>query len=256
MLAPRLHRPPPLAPRSPRYALLRSRLVHFRKIIACSSWVQTELGRHGISAEALPCCSPPASPGYRRAPSATPELLFAGRLDREKGCDVLLAAFARAVQGLPEARLRIAGRGPEREPLAAQAARLGISDRVEFLGWLDALRLEQELSRTWSLVVPSLWAEPLGLVAVEAVLRAVPVIASAEGGLAEVVEPGVSGLLVPNGNSEALAESLGRLLRGEVFPDHVLADSVVARTRQRFDPVAHVRSLRDYLRVAIGKLPP
>ena len=67
-----------------------------------------------------------------------------------------------------------------------------------------------------------MWAEPLGLVGPEAVIRSVPVIASSTGGFAETIEDAVSGLLVPNGDELALHRALERVATGTAFPSHLL----------------------------------
>ncbi|MFZ9855506.1 MAG: glycosyltransferase, partial [Limisphaerales bacterium] len=235
----------------PRYALLCSQLRQFRRIVACSDWVQTALKGHGIEAETLLLPTGNSSPEFRRAPASSPHLLFLGRLDREKGLDLLIRAFATAADPADDATLRIAGQGPLRGELECLASDLGIGDRVTFLGWLDREGIERELARAWALVVPSLWAEPLGLVAVDAVIHGVPVIASEHGGLAEIVEPGISGLLFPNGDVAALAIRLKQILRREAFPDHLLPESVIERARRRFDLATHVRDLRRILVEAV-----
>jgi glycosyltransferase involved in cell wall biosynthesis len=92
-------------------------------------------------------------------------------------------------------------------------------------------------------VAPSLWAEPLGLSAVEAIVRGVPVVASAVGGYAETVEPGVTGLLCRNGDVDDLARCLDDVARGRVFGDGTLAHDVVERFARRHALGAHVEAL-------------
>jgi glycosyltransferase involved in cell wall biosynthesis len=96
-------------------------------------------------------------------------------------------------------------------------------------------------------VVPSLWAEPLGLVAVEAILRGVPVIASAAGGLGETVEHGVSGLLFDNGREDELVRHLEAVASARVFPTHGIPDAAVQRVARRHDPELHTERLRGIL---------
>jgi glycosyltransferase involved in cell wall biosynthesis len=237
----------------PRYALIRSVVGRFRRILACSEWVCGELRRHGIPAEPFLNPSPAPSAGYRRDPAPSPQLLFVGRLDREKGVDRLLRAFARLGDDATNVSLRIAGQGPLRRELEDLSERLRLGGKVSFLGWKGAPAIERELSRAWALVVPSLWAEPLGLVAIEAVIRGVPVVASERGGLAEIVESGTAGLLFRNGDDDALAECLRRVVRRDVFADHCLPEDVVDRTRRRFDENSHISDLRQILaEVAAG----
>jgi glycosyltransferase involved in cell wall biosynthesis len=228
----------------PRYALLKRNLGIFSRIVACSNWTRDTLLGHGIEAESLhyPAPLPPAD--FQRAPSSSPRIFFAGRLDREKGADLLLQAFARWHDRPASAHLRIAGLGPFRGTLESLAIRLGIADRVTFVGWLDQSELEEEYRHASALVVPSLWAETLGLVAVMAVLRGVPVIASEHGGLAEIVEPGVTGLLFPNGDEAALAERLRQLVNGTAFPGFRLPEDAVERAVGRFNKTTHIKALR------------
>jgi len=236
----------------PRYALVRRQLRRFGAIVTCSDWVTHTLLDHGIAARTLHFPAAPPTPCYRRDASATPLLLFIGRLDREKGVDLLLRSFAALPDRGRGVELRIAGQGPLRPVLESLARSLGIADRVTFLGWLEARAVEAELARAWALVVPSVWAEPLGLVAVESVMRGVPVVASATGGLAEIVEPGVTGLLFPNGDEPALVGCLGQVVDGAAFPSRSLPGPAVDRARRRFDRTTHIRALRRILLEVAG----
>jgi glycosyltransferase involved in cell wall biosynthesis len=129
----------------------------------------------------------------------------------------------------PTARLRVVGAGPHQPLLERSVDALGLGNAVSFRGWVPPDQVEPELTDGWALVVPSLWAEPLGLVALEAIVRGIPVIASASGGLGEVVEPGLSGLLFQNGVEDELVRHLVAVARKEAFPSHVLPDAVVTR---------------------------
>jgi hypothetical protein len=111
-------------------------------------------------------------------------------------------------------------------------AALLLKEAVTFRGWVAPTEVERELEDAWALVAPSLWAEPLGLVAIEAIVRGVPVVASASGGLGETVQDGVSGLLFPNGDEAALAERLDAVARGRAFPDHQLPAALVRQVRE------------------------
>jgi glycosyltransferase involved in cell wall biosynthesis len=229
----------------PRYALLRAGLGRVRRVIACSAWMARALAADGIDADVLELPVAAPGPAYCRVPSVTPSVLYCGRLDREKGVDLLLRAFARVRAAAPAARLRVAGAGPLRPALERRARDLGISDVVHFTGWLDPGAIEHELSQAWALVAPSLWAEPLGLVAPEAIVRGVPVIASASGGFAETVRAGASGLLFPSGDESALTACLLAVVRREVFPEHLVAADVVAATREHHDLGRYVARLRE-----------
>ena len=232
----------------PRYAMIRSGLRGSR-VLACSEWMVEQLRLNGISATAVPLPVPAPPPHFVRVPAAEPTFLYGGRLDRAKGVDVLLRAMAQVVRSRPAARLQIQGEGPRRAELEALAARLGIGPAVRFEGWTSFAEIEAALSRTWALTAPSLWPEPLGLTAIEAVTRGVPVIASETGGLAETVRAGVSGYLVPNGDEDALARALLEAVdRGPVA---VPKDEVEA-LRRRHDPHHHAQLLTGIFHDAMG----
>jgi glycosyltransferase involved in cell wall biosynthesis len=132
---------------------------------------------------------------------------YVGRLEEHKGVQVLLEAMVR----LPSrTELLIAGSGPHEESLRTQIQRLGITERVRFVGFVAHDRLP-DLYREFDLVVvPSLptagWREQFGRVAVEAMASGVPVVASADGSLPEVI--GTGGVLVPPGDVTALADAV------------------------------------------------
>jgi glycosyltransferase involved in cell wall biosynthesis len=186
----------------------------------------------------------PVPRDFARAPAPEPSFLFCGRLVAEKGTDLLIRAFARLLVDIPSARLRLAGEGPERGRLEALAGRFGIAGRVGFLGWRPPGELEALLSEAWTSVVPSRWAEPQGLVATEAIVRRVPVIASSAGGLGEVVEHGVSGLVFPNGDEGALLERLRQIASRSAFPEGSLPEEVARRASLEFDLERHVARVR------------
>ncbi|MEQ1626802.1 MAG: glycosyltransferase, partial [Nitrospira sp.] len=144
--------------------------------------------------------------------SSTPLAVFAGRLVPEKGVDVLVQAFALVVRNVPDARLLIAGDGPERKNLVELAEQLGVAAYVTFLGHLPQEAMETKLARAWVQVVPSRWAEPFGLVAVEAMMRETAVIASRMGGLEEILQDGETGYLVTPNDPHQLAQRLEELL--------------------------------------------
>ena len=154
-------------------------------------------------------------------PEASPIVGVVARLEAEKGHRVLLEAWPLVLAAHPEAWLLIVGEGSERNSLEAQAGSLGISDRVVFTG-----RREDVPAVTAALdvaVLPS-YREAQGLSVLEAMALSRPVVASNVGGIPEMIEDGVSGLLVPPGNREALAGAINRLLS-----DHPYADMLAKR---------------------------
>jgi glycosyltransferase involved in cell wall biosynthesis len=147
-------------------------------------------------------------PGLEPEPYAdeAPRLLCVGRLIPIKGHDVLLRAVARARRVVRDLTLDIAGSGPLETELRAQAAELGLGDAVRFLGQVASVPYEESAV----VVVPSL-GEGFGMVALEAMERGRPVVASDVGGLPEIVADGETGLVVPARDPDALAWAIAEL---------------------------------------------
>jgi len=155
------------------------------------------------------CGVDPARYGRQGRGSGGGNVLFVGRLDPVKGGPLLLEAFAAVHRDHPEARLDIVGDGSERPRLEAQARALGAA--VTFHGYLPQEAVADRLAAADMLVLPS-FAEGVPVVLMEAMASRIPVIASRVAGVPELVEDGVSGYLVPPGDTATLTDRLGRLL--------------------------------------------
>lgn len=225
-------RPHGLAPRLVQLALLRHWLPAIDRTLPPSRAIGEMLERHGIAVDGI--LPHPVSPGVgRRERGPRPAIAYAGRLVPEKGCDVAIQAFARLADSHPDARLLIAGDGPERDALEAQCGKAGLASNVEFAGFLPRAELERRLSSAWLQCVPSLWQEPFGLVALEGLARGTPVVASAVGALPELVADGRTGYLVPPGDPAALAVVMDRVLSDPAAADS-LADAARLTTLEKF----------------------
>lgn len=141
-----------------------------------------------------------------------PLCVCAARLVPEKGIDVLLQAWARVAERLPDARLEVAGDGPARADLERLARRLGVDGRVRFRGWVPADEMPTFYGRAWVAVLPSRVEEGLGMCLVEAGLAGCALVGSDLGGITDIVWPGTTGLLVPPDDAHALAQALASLL--------------------------------------------
>jgi glycosyltransferase involved in cell wall biosynthesis len=228
----------------PRYGVLKAELRRVDRVLACSWSVQRELAVKGISSEVVDLPVVGAGADHPRAPSDEPLFVYCGRLSEEKGLALLLRAFARLRWSVPTARLRLVGTGPERHHLEQLVHELEVGEAVVFRGWVRPEDVKRELVDAWALVAPSLHAEPLGLVALEALVGGVPVIASAAGGFGETVQDGVSGLLFPNGDEAALVRRLETVALRRMFPSRRVPDEVVRRVSEAHDLKRHVGRLR------------
>jgi len=135
-----------------------------------------------------------------------------GRLDRVKGYDQLVEASDLVLRERPDAWFVVAGDGDERRTLENQAHRLGVAGRWRFLGWQEDL---EPLYHSFDLSVLPSRNEGMGRAAVEAMACGRPVVATAVGGVPSVVKDGVTGLLVPPEDPQALARAILQLLEDE-----------------------------------------
>lgn len=135
--------------------------------------------------------------------------LAVGRLEPIKDYPTLLRAMAALRDPMSPARLRIAAEGSHRPTLEAMIDDLGLSGTVRLIGVRDDV--PELLSAADALVLPSLW-EGLPNVVLEAMAAGIPVVATGRGGTTELVEPGVTGLLVPPRDPRALAEAMTEIM--------------------------------------------
>jgi glycosyltransferase involved in cell wall biosynthesis len=180
---------------------------------------------------------------YPMPPAGSPPTVgYLGRLEPYKGVEDLLESVHRVAHGIPDVRLDIAGDGAERAFLARRVHELGMADRVLWRGDLRSDAKEAWFRGIHVLVVPSRAWENFGLVALEALTRGRPVIATNFGGLPDVVDDGVSGRLVPLGEPTALDGALRELLTDPAKAEQWgLAGR--GRSLNRFSPEIHLRRL-------------
>lgn len=178
--------------------------------VAASRWIAESLP---VETEVIPNAY--RDDLFRVLPGVTrdEDLLFVGRLVSDKGADLLVAALARSDAAGTRLRLTVVGEGPERDRLRAQAASLGLSERVAIVGPRSGEDLVRTMNQHRVLVVPSLWPEPFGIVALEGLACGCRVVVSDGGGLPEAI--GDCGRTFQTGDAADLARVLGEELSGQ-----------------------------------------
>jgi glycosyltransferase involved in cell wall biosynthesis len=163
-------------------------------------------------------------------------LVSVGRLEPEKGYDVLLRAFARVAPEFPDWDLVIAGDGTQREPLAALVRALGLAGRARLAGHIAE---PGTVLAEGAIFVMASRYEGFPNALLEAMASGLPVISTACVGSCELVAEGVSGILVPVEDDEALAAGLRRLISDEKLRDRFGRNALAAARRYALDSVIH-----------------
>jgi len=164
-------------------------------------------------------------------------LLYAGRLKREKGVDVLI----KAMQNLPNVELRIAGTGPQEQALKKSAE--GLSN-VKFLGQISKSEMASIYRQALTVIVPSRVWETFGLTVAEAMAFGKPVIAAKMGALPELVIEGQVGLLFESENSADLAEKIDFLVKNTAQAKR-MGEAGRKEVEVRLDPEKHVQKIME-----------
>jgi len=177
-------------------------------MIAVSDFVKNKLVSNGLNPGNIHVIYNPTliKSDIKTRPNA-PCILYVGRLDLEKGVEFLLKAFRKICTSIEKVKLIILGRGRREKALRSLAKSLKIEEHVKFLSKVSNDQLLRLYESSTLVVVPSIWAEPFGIVVAEAIMCNRPVVASNVGGLSELVSSEV-GVLVPPGDSESLAEGI------------------------------------------------
>lgn len=161
------------------------------------------------------------TPKTLREPPTTdpPFVMYAGRLEERKGVEVLLRAFALIAPDCPRHRLKILGRGARLPLLRALAAELGVASAVDFVGWVEHGEIDAYYRACDVFVLPAVFTadggfEPFSNVVLEAMAYGAAVITTTANGVSfDVIQSGVNGLVVPQGDVPALAQALRDVLR-------------------------------------------
>jgi glycosyltransferase involved in cell wall biosynthesis len=204
------------------------------RVAEFDDWSKVRVVQLGVDTSTyVPRGRPPAQP------RAT--VLTVGRLAPIKGHAVLIEAVHQLVRRGVDLGLTIVGQGPEQERLRQLAARLGIADRVEFTGALNALETRQRFDRASVFALTS-FAEGIPVVLMEAMALGVPCVASRVTGVPELIDDGVTGYLVSAGDIAEAADAIARVLS-----DPAAARAMTAAARQQvvrsYDLPANARRL-------------
>ncbi len=149
---------------------------------------------------------------------------FAGRLDPCKGADVLIRAAALLCRQSEQYHFVVMGEGSQRPQLERLVAQLGLQDKVTFAGLCTN---PAEVMIAFDVAVVPSRREAFGIAAVEFMRMRIPVVASAVGGLVEVVKHEKTGMLVEPLSPEAIAEAVGKVIRDETLRENLIAEAEV-----------------------------
>jgi glycosyltransferase involved in cell wall biosynthesis len=177
----------------------------------------------------------------RQRPGSSCHMLFLGHLSARKGVPEFLQALASPALSSLDWRATLAGGGPV-EAFQQQAAGLGLADRVSFLGWIDQAAVKTVCADADVLVLPS-HAEGLAMAVLEGLSHGLAIVTTPVGAHKEVVEPDVSGILVPPGDVAALTAALRRVIADDALRDR-LQTGARRRFTEKFDVSAYAMELR------------
>ena len=173
-----------------------------------------------------------------------PKILYVGQLIRGKGVDLLL----QAIKGLTcDFRATIVGTGNAELRLKALCSKLGLDNRVDFLGWVRNEDLGQFYLKAKVVVVPSRWPEPFGMIGLEAMHHGRPVVGFDVGGIPDWLEHMGTGLLVPEQDAGAFARALDRVL-SETGLAIKLGQNGLKRVRDHYSFDGYLDKLEGYLK--------
>lgn len=230
-----------------------------RQLVVASEYMKEELDEAGAVGARITVCPyftqerpglaaslPEEITEFFKAHTSRPVFLCAARLVPEKGVEFLLEAIAR----VPDCALILAGSGPLLDSLESAVQGYGIQERVLFTGWIAPPTMRAILARVRASIMPSIWAEPFGIVGIEAAAHGCPMIACDVGGVRQWLEPDVTGLLVPPGDIPAMTLALGRLAMDPDLASR-LGQAGQARVKSKFRAQHHLKTLTGVLQAAV-----
>ncbi|MEN9506141.1 MAG: hypothetical protein RI958_2067 [Actinomycetota bacterium] len=227
-------------------------LVRADAVMAVSAAVADDVARFAPSVGSVEVVPNGVQPPPGEPVERDPRLLVAvGRLESPKLFGLAIDAMVHVRESFADARLVIAGSGPDEAALRCQIRRLGLGDTVELLGRVEQTGVRSLMAQASMLVMPTRY-EGLPLVAIEAAWAGTPVVGSAVAGLAEVVEHGRTGVLVDGFEPRDFARAITELMGS---PDRARALGCAARERaeQRFGLAQCVTRFEDMYQQVIDR---
>jgi glycosyltransferase involved in cell wall biosynthesis len=183
-----------------------------------------------------------------------PTIVFLGRIERAKGVFDLVEAMPKVLARV-DARLVLIGDGPDAGALKQAVHDAGLGAQVSFTGTVKNKDVPGHLRGATVLAAPSRttrrWAEQVGMSAIQAMACGVPVVSTPSGSIAEFIDDGVTGLLVPEGDPPALAAALTKFLTNEAMRDQ-FAERARNETVRRFDARTNIRAVERTILEACG----
>jgi glycosyltransferase involved in cell wall biosynthesis len=191
----------------------------------------------------------------RPEPSSNPvrseyDLLYVGRLEREKGVDVLLEALPAILSAIPSVRLTLVGGGSQDSVLHRQADLSRLGSAVRFLAQVPRAELSGHYARAAACILPSVWTENSPLVAYECLSFGLPMLGSRVGGIPELIEPDCGFTFAPR-NPADLARTVIRFLRSPLA-DREQMSRAARRRAADFDRARHVERVEELYREALS----
>lgn len=212
---------------------------HISRFLCPSRFLADVVRAAGVYPDRLAVLHNPIDPrGLLQREHSRRSVTFVGRLSHEKGVDVLVRAVPHLAA---DVAVDIAGTGPAEASLRQLADQVA-PGRITWHGRLDREQVGLLLASSGVFTVPSRWYENQPIAVLEAFAAAVPVVASRMGGLAELVEDGVTGLLVGPEDPLALARGLTEVL-ADPIRNEALGHAARRRALEQHEPLAHVREL-------------
>lgn len=217
------------------------------RYIALNNFVAEKMTAGGVPRDRIAICGNYIESAASPIADKQGYILYIGRLSAEKGVETLF----RALSLLGGIVLKVAGSGPEEERLKSEAHKLD-GAQVQFLGHISGRDKQRVIAEALCTVVPSEWYENFPVAVLESMSLGTPVVASKMGGLPDMIEHGVNGMLFEAGNYVDLANCIQTIVKDSLGKQH-MAEQAMAMAIAKFGPEEHYRRLMEIYQDAISE---